>query len=311
MVANSEGPTVVLTGGTGFIGRRASERLLEIAGRLVVLARCEPTVTAKDTVWVTSTLEEVSKSHWRSAGVNAPDVVVHLGAFIPKNQAGADDVSAVYRDNLEGTRNLLESFPSPPRRVIFASTVDVYAATDNTLSEGSALGPSNLYAASKLFCEQLVVSYGSREGSESCILRYGHIYGPGEEKYQKLIPNTIHNLLSGRPPVIYGNGQALRDFFYIDDAAEATVRAAMVDLPELSVINVVSGQSIAVGQLIEKLVELTGYEGEVENVPQTAPERSMRFNNAELRRLLGSWQTCDIAEGLRREVDYLTEKASS
>ena len=301
------GKTLLVTGATGFIGRALARRLQEhLDTTLVLLSRKPRREVADSAVWVDAPLDQLSRETWRTSGVERIDVVFHLAAFTPKSGAAADSVEEVYRDNLLGTRSLLESLPSPPERIVFASTLDVYAPLPEggVLTESSPLAPANLYAASKLFCEQLIRAYAQAHGCRSTILRYGHIFGPGEEAYQKLIPQTIRQLLQGEAPVLYGDGSAERDFLYVDDAVEATLRAAVLKEQLPGPINIVRGSSRPIRDIVEMLVDIAGFSGNIRFLADRPSGQSLRFDNRGMRESLGVWPYVSLEDGLRREVDY-------
>ncbi len=308
MVVLPEPRTVVVTGADGFLGRRVARRLMsEPATDTVLLSRRTSGADQPGATRVVSTLEELSEGTWSEAGVTKVDVLVHLGAYTPKARDAFDSVDEVYRDNLQGTRGLLESMPTPVSQVVFGSTLDVYgrAKGGGPLSEQSGLDPVGLYAASKVFCEELVRVYGREWGGSCCILRYGNLFGPGEEAYRKLIPETIRKLLRGERPVVHSGGVATRDYLYVDDAAEATARAAHKAPPDGTVINVVSGVSRTVREVVELLVDLTGFQGGIDLQPGGAPQYALSFDNRRMHQLMDSWTMVPFAEGLRREIAHV------
>jgi nucleoside-diphosphate-sugar epimerase len=304
------GQAILVTGATGFIGAHLVDRLRRVPDiRLLLLSRrARPRDHPAGETWVTASLAEVTERTWRAAGFAGIDVVFHLGGFIPKAASQADDVARVYEDNLIGTRALIESLPNPPGQFLYASTVDVYAAPRDgeRLDEGSPLGPSGLYGASKLFCEQLIAGWACRAGCGCAVLRYGHIYGPGESSSRKLIPQTIRSLLRGEPPVLVGGGRVERDYLYVGDAVEATLRAAAGPPdPGPITINIVSGHSRPIRQIVALLTQLTGYDGPVASVAEEAPGRSLRCDPRRMRARLGDWPLVPLEEGLRREVEAM------
>lgn len=302
-----KGKTILITGGTGFIGTHLVSRLCTDENiRLVLLSRKPASEDRKNETWICSSLDELSPDLWRQAGVEHIDVLFHLGAFIPKFRTEADRVEDVYRDNLIGTRSLLDSLPAPPGRIIFTSTIDVYAVPPmvGLLDEASPLGPSGLYGISKLFCEQLIRVYATRFGCSYSILRYGHIFGPGEGAYGKLIPQMIRRLLQGDEPVLYGEGSAERDFLHVSDAVEATLRAAVSDKHEIGPINIVRGTSASICSIAETLITITGFAGKIKYLADKPNGYSLRFDNRLMREILGEWDFVSLEEGLKREVDY-------
>jgi UDP-glucose 4-epimerase len=227
-----EGRTVLVTGGTGFIGTHLVRRLRAVPGiRLVLLSRrpavqevaqrtgsvSRPGPAACSTV--VCDCQQLTADVWRSSGIAAVDYVFHLAGETPKN-AAALLPAELYETNVKATAALLGSLPSTPRRFVFASTLDVYAPVGpgEELSEQSPVAPRDAYGASKVECEKLLTATAAAGGFTQVILRYGHIYGPGEQAYRKLIPEVIRRLLQGEPPVVYGDGSAERDYLYVGDA---------------------------------------------------------------------------------------------
>ena len=274
------GKCIVVTGASGFIGSAVVRRLERERGvRVVRLARTLERTADSFPV----ALEDVDRDVWRDGSVDRIDVLIHLGGYIPKTSAAGMAIEPNFTSNLAGTRRLLESLPNVPDKIVFASSVDVYARTNDTITEASRVDPGTLYGASKLFLEKLVELYARENSVDATVLRLGHIYGPGEGAFDKIIPKLIRTLLAKQGPVIYGDGSLLRDYLYVSDAAEAFARAAECrDVP--GPLNVVSGRSVSLRDLAELLVELTGFAGEIRYVPSQAVGTSFRFDNAGIRK---------------------------
>jgi UDP-glucose 4-epimerase len=297
--------TILLTGATGFIGTHLANRLRQLPDiHLVLLTRQPLSPIAQETV-VRSSLDQLTRSTWAEHGISKIDVIFHLGAFTPKRGSEANAIEAIYRDNLIGTRALLESLPNAPEKIVFSSTLDVYAppTEGQVLIEDSRLEPAGLYGASKLFCEQLVKIHALQQGCGYAILRYGHIYGPGEAAYAKLIPQTIKALLNNESPTLYGDGSALRDFMFVADAVEATMRAAVSTHMHLEPINIVSGDSRPIRFYVELLAEILNTSRNIQYLSEKPNGPSLRFSNLRLRETLGHWEAVDMREGLRQEVE--------
>jgi nucleoside-diphosphate-sugar epimerase len=308
--------SILVTGATGFIGRHLVTRLASVEGaKVLALARSidggsrPPHWEEAGVVAIPCALENLSPRTWAESGISRIDLVVHLGSHTPKAQAEADDFEPLERTNIRGTRRLLESLPGPPSKVVFASTLDVYKPPDDgqPITEATPLGPVTLYAASKLFSEAQVRLFARSRGIGDAILRYGHIYGPGEGAYRKLIPETIKRVLADAPPTLRGSGEELRDFLYVDDAVEATVRALLSPAPSLGPLNIVHGESVRVVDLLDMVLAASG-----KNLPVIREEtqrngRSFRFDNKAMREALGAWTLVTLEDGLRRELEAFKE----
>ena len=306
---NTSGKTSVLvTGASGFIGRHLVARLSQNPHlQIVQLTRTAAALPAISNVQeVNCALDKLTSGVWRDSGVDHIDWVFHLGGFIPKTTSVGDAVEEVYRDNLLGTRALLGSLPSRPGKVLFASTVDVYAPADEAavLSEQSPLGPCTLYGASKLFCENLIQAYSRAQGCECVLLRYGHIYGPGEGAYAKLIPQVIKAMLRNEAPMLYGDGSTLRDYLFVGDAVEATVRAAAASRATGGPLNIVSGVSRPIREYVDIIAEIVGFSGDIQYLSNKPGGRSLRFDNSRMTSVLGHWAPHPLMEGLRQEIEY-------
>lgn len=304
MPESLEGRTLLVTGATGFIGRHLVERLLRVPrAKVIVLSRRPSEAAQERCLRVIADCQQLTPEVWRRYGIAAMDYVFHLAAETPK-AASASVPEAVYEGNVKATAALLESLPSVPRRFVLASTLDVYAplAPNEVLSEKTPVKPQGAYGLSKVRCEELASAIAADKGFPCVILRYGHIYGPGEQAYRKLIPEAIRRLLRGQPPVVYGDGSAERDYLYVGDAVEATIRAAIVEPPPEGPVNIVRGTSCPIRQVIETLVQITRYPGAVQYRTDRPGGPSLRFDNRKMRTVLGEWPFVSLADGLRREV---------
>jgi UDP-glucose 4-epimerase len=304
--------TIAVTGASGFIGTSVLRKLAQLQStRILAISRSRPTALAPNVEWIESCLSKISAKLWDACGVQRLDGLIHLGAFTPKSGADRNRVEEIYIANIVGSHALLSSLPSAPSRIVFCSTLDVYApeAFSCPIAESAPTGPEGLYGASKLFGEALVRAFAEQSGAAHVALRLGHVYGPGEGRYRKLIPETIRRVLAGQPPRIVGDGRERRDFLYVDDAAEAIVRAMSTPLDATPVINVASGTSYEVREVAALISAQAGYAGRAENLPATAAPRSIAFDTGLMERVLGRWTLTALEDGLKREIAWFRENA--
>jgi UDP-glucose 4-epimerase len=301
--------TVLVSGARGFIGAATVRKLADMPETTVVaLARSRPDGPIDRNVhWVESSLEDLGPSHWRSAGVTTFDAVIHLAAFTPKSAATRDSAQEIIAANVIGLQSLIKSFASPPGRFIFCSTLDVYSrqAFDHVVTERSPVGPAGLYGLSKLLGEGLVETYSRSAGTECLTLRIGHVFGPGEERYAKLVPETIRRVLANQPPRIAGDGAEQRDLLYVDDAAEALARSCTAALNGARIINLARGASHSILEVVDTIAKEAGYRGAPERLPRPVDAYSTLFDTSLMKRVLGEWPFVSLTEGVRREIALL------
>ena len=288
---------ILLTGASGFIGSHLLDALLIKYGHNNIVA-----LTSKPISRCNYLLHEnysFSKDFFIEHGYREIDTIIHAGAFIPKSSTESNDVERCYL-NIANTLKLITSNFPDLKKIIYLSTVDVYDV-DSTIIEKSKVVPASLYGHSKYYGEQSIANWANQNNISSLILRIGHVYGPGEEKYKKLIPIVIRQVLKDEPIKIYGSGNELRTFIYISDVVQSIVNAIEYDL-DVEVINVVGNTPVSVKELIKKIMKLTGKSLNITHVETNNKPRDLIFNNSCLGKLHQPKVSLD--EGLKLEIEY-------
>lgn len=294
---------ILLTGAGGFVGAHLLKRLISQYGadNVVALSSRElpgvQCVTALD--YDLSTLDK--------SLFNDVDVLVHAGAFTPKNASQANDLDLCGM-NISVTQALLGFEFAGLQKVLFTSTLDVYAGAE-LISETTPVGPATLYGASKLYGEKMISAFATGRGISHAILRLGHIYGPGEEAYQKMLPLTIANVVSGRPVQLFGAGEELRSFIYINDVVTSLMNAITTELAS-PIVNIVGGSPVSIKTLIEMIIRIAGQAVDVVSQPATVKGRDFVFDNRLLKSTLLPSEL-DFAQGLAVEIEYMKRKIAA
>ena len=216
------------------------------------------------------------------------------------------DADASLAGNIQFTQSLLESLRTRIDTFIYASTVDVYdGCSELPLVESSRIEPATLYAASKYYCEKLVQVLLSNETSV-VVARLTHLYGAGEPRSGKLLSTAIAAALEGRLPAVVGSPDARRDFLHVNDAAEAMIRLLSSDLPKRLVLNVASGSSRTVSQVLDLVASLVFGEGtraDRSRADSNAPRRDLDFDVERMRKLLGDWECREFYDGVAEQIE--------
>lgn len=236
--------------------------------------------------------------------VENAEILVHAGAFTPVSNSDNTDILGC-NGNITFTQNLLNLDWQNLKKIIYLSTIDVYGNYQGVISEESPTAPASLYGLSKLYCEQLVSEYSLTNSIECQILRVGHVYGPGEEKYQKVIPNAISSIIKHNYVEMWGDGSQLRSFIYVQDVADAIIQAVRSS-ESAEIINIVSANAISIKSLLERLIQIGGKNSQIVAREASSPLSNSVFDSSKLRHYLLS-KEFDLDDGLGIEFNYMRQ----
>lgn len=292
---------ILLTGATGFIGSSLLDALIEIFGKdQIVSFTSNPTNKCQfllhnnykfdNEIFVDSELSEI-------------DTIIHAGAFTPKSSINSNNIDQC-NSNILNTARLINAHLPRLKKFIFLSTLDVYGY-DNPITEESPVNPGSLYGHSKLYCEKMIYNWAFQNSIIYQILRIGHVYGPGEEKYQKLIPTVMNRIINNESVKLVGTGDDIRTFIYISDVVESIIKSFYLETSN-EIINVVGEEQVSVKNLVNKIIELSNKNVLIERIETEAKSRNLVFDNSKLKKLLHE-PTVTLSKGLEREWQYLNK----
>lgn len=290
---------ILITGVSGFIGKHLLGALVKEHGKDHVLALTSvPTSLCRYLLHHDYTFDA---EYFLKEGYSSINTIVHAGAFTPKNTSESNDWEKSF-SNISNTQKILQLRLPELQKVVFLSTLDVYGK-DNVITEQTPVDPMSLYGHSKLFCEKMISSWAKMNNKVCHVLRVGHVYGPGEEHYQKLIPITIRKILEGQPLEIWGTGNEIRSFLYIDDLVHAILQSLKIET-SIDVVNLVSENSITVKALIEKLIDISGSNTAIKIVATNGEGRNLIFDNSAMKKWMKVFET-PLDKGLSIEWEHM------
>ena len=249
---------ILVTGGSGFIGRWVVKRLLDDGNRVWVLddlsnGRIENLNEFKDNPHLDITIGDIKDEGLLSKLFkNNFDVCIHLAASIIV-QDSIDNPRKTFNNDVIGTFNVLEEAKKTNTKFVFMSTCMVYdtASTNGAISELHPTKAASPYAGAKLAGENLVQSYYHAYGLPTVILRPFNTYGPFQKSTGEggVVSVFIQKELDKEVLNIYGDGTQTRDLMYAEDCAEFVVMAAYSDNVNGKILNAGAGQDITINDL--------------------------------------------------------------
>jgi UDP-glucose 4-epimerase len=288
---------VLVTGGSGFIGRRVVQALLD-GGADVTVAdkRAFPEGEHADRL-CTITGDLCDPSVAAEAVQPGTDVIIHLAA-LTRVLPSVEDPAGTHRANVDVTAALLEL--ARKRGVgafLFASTNAVTGDVGTaTIDERLPLRPLTPYGATKAAAEMLISAYASCYGMTGCSLRFANVYGPGMQEKDSFVPRLMRAARDGTGVQVYGDGSQVRDLVHVDDIVAGMFAAWRAGFSGPLILG--AGESVAVNDIVDAARSVTGRDIPVQHVAPKPGEMPAVIVDISAARALGYAPTHDLKSGL-------------
>jgi UDP-glucose 4-epimerase len=315
---------VLITGGAGFVGSHLSEALLARGDTVFVLDNLstgsidniEPLKADRRFHYV---VDSMMNEPVVAELIDRADVVFHLAAAVGVRLIVESPVNTI-ETNVHGTEMVLKHANKKKKKVLIASTSEVYGKSDAVPFREDAdlvLGPTSKgrwsYACSKAIDEFLALAYWKEKHLPVVVFRLFNTVGPRQTgRYGMVIPNFVKQALLGHPLTVFGDGTQSRCFTYISDVVDALIKLA--EHPEAvgQVFNIGNGsEEVTILDLARRVKERTGSKSEIVLVPydkayeegfEDMPRR--RPDTGKLRALIGYEPRVHLDEILDHVVEY-------
>jgi nucleoside-diphosphate-sugar epimerase len=305
----------LVTGGAGFIGSHLVQGLIERGYIVRVLddlsTGVEENLASVDAeLWVGDIRDrdlviEVAKG---------AELVFHYAAMISV-PTSIEDPFYCYDVNVNGTLNVLwAAHKADVKKVILASSAAVYGEKSDPVYEDTTLDPQSPYASSKIAMEGLAKMFTTTYGLPTVCLRYFNVYGPRQSPdspYAAAIPLFMDALMSGEPPIIYGDGLQTRDFVYVEDVVHANLLAAKSDGAVGRALNIAGHGAITIVDLVHQLMQF--FPDSPKPVYQPPRSGDIKYSSADqtkAQEALGYRPNIALEQGLQHTVQWFQSKES-
>jgi len=302
----------VVTGGAGFIGSNIVEALVKNGDEVVVIddlssGNMDNLGPFLDKIlFVQGSISdlELLKKQFQGA-----DFVLHQAAMASVPQS-IEDPKAANEVNVNGTLNvLLAAKDCNVKRVVYAGSCAAYGDSEELPKlESMRPNPLSPYALTKLVGEYYCQVFTKVYGLETVVLRYFNVFGQRQDpksQYAAVIPIFINSVLQNKQPTIYGDGLTSRDFIHVQNVVSANLLACISKSAAGEVINVGSGVSITLMQLIEKIN--SSLKQHVKPIFAEARNGDVRHSRADIskaRNFLSYEPKITFEEGMEKTVDW-------
>jgi UDP-glucose 4-epimerase len=306
---------VLVTGGAGFIGSTLVDRLLAegcdvdvvddlSTGLLANLGDARAQRARKCTF---QRLDVRSKGVVELMAHRKPEVVYHLAAQASVT-VSVNDPTLDAEVNILGSLNVLQgALQAGTRKVVFAGSGGTLYGVPESIPtrEGHPQHPISPYGVSKKAVGDYLHYYREVHGLESTVLALANVYGPRQDPHGEagVVAIFAGRLLSGERPTIFGDGQQTRDFVFVDDVADAFVRAT--EKAGGLTVNIGTGSETSVQQLYDLMARIAGFEEPARYAPPRAGElrrSALDPGRAAIHLAWKPWTSLD--EGVQRTIDW-------
>jgi UDP-glucose 4-epimerase len=310
---------VLVTGGAGFIASHIATACVRRGDKVRVLDNLcmgfkrNLAHIADDIEFVEGDVADESITAEAMKGV---ELVFHQAALASVPMS-IERPLATNHSCVTGTLNVLhQAAKAGVRRLVYAASSSAYGDRPFTAKRETDL-PQVLspYAAAKLAGELYCQAFYHSFGLETVGLRYFNVFGPRQDPaspYSAVIPLFVTAILSGRPPIIFGDGGQSRDFIYVDNVVQGNLLAAEAKLAAGQVFNMAEGRQTSLLQLLSLLSNLLGKTVEPDFQPvRPGDVRESLADITQARTVLGYEPKATLEEGLAATIDYYREIAES
>ena len=293
------GKSVLVTGGTGFIGSHLVEALKD-ACEVIVLSRGRKMEGIKT---INADLRD-ENNLCKEIGNLGIDIVFHLAGNV--KLPGKDTAEEHLEINAAGTKNLLEACRKKDiEKIIYSSSMSVFG---NPLylpvDEKHPKIPKSFYGISKLLGEIYCNEYHDFYDLNTIILRYSDVFGPRQPMVW-VTSIFINNALNNKPLQIYGSGKSSGDFVYIKDIVNANIIAASPKKAVGEDFNIGSGEETTIEELAYTIKNLTG-KGDISYVSEKQDKRRMFvFDISKAKKTIGYAPQYTLEAGLLEQIEYM------
>lgn len=308
---------VLVTGGSGFLGSYVIEKLIAKKANIIAIIRDQ---LPKSRLFYENLVENITIVNGdisdyrlveRTLNEYEIEVVFHLAAQTIVQIANRAPIST-FESNIKGSWNILEVCRNidTVKRIIVASSDKAYGEKEELpYYETDPLKAKHPYDLSKAITDLLAQGYYTTYGLPIGITRCGNLYGGGDLNFNRIVPQTIRSIIYNQNPEIRSDGTFLRDYFYVEDAANSYIMFAENLLEknlEGEVFNFGTGKPVSVLKLVELLLKISNKEELKPKINNTAKDeiKDQYLDCSKASKIFNWKPTHTLEMGLRKSFEW-------
>ena len=316
---NLKNATILVIGGSGFIGSYVIKELLKTEVKKVIIfdnfARGKLSNVDEQLLDPRCNLYpnggDIRDIDVLNDAMRDVDGVIHLAAMWLLHCK--DFPRTAFNVNIEGTFNVLEAcVKNKIQRLVYSSSASVYGdATEVPMTEDHPFNNRNFYGATKISGEAMCRAFYDRYGLEYVGLRYMNVYGPNQDQtaaYTGVIPVMLNKIDANDTPVIYGDGSQAYDFVYVEDVARFNILSLQSSCTDEN-FNVGTGVQTSIKELCDLILELKNSKLKVKYKPYSNEDARRLVQNRigcikKAQKILGFEHKFDLESGLKKLINW-------
>jgi nucleoside-diphosphate-sugar epimerase len=298
----------LVTGGAGFIGSNMVDELVRRGHQVVVLddlSAGKESNLAHIRDKIELRVGSITDLAAAQAACQGADYVIHLAARTSVPRSVKDPLESNHV-NIDGTLNVLVAArDAKVKRFVYAASSSAYGETPTQPKvETMQSNPISPYGVTKYVGELYAQVFGRNYGLENASIRYFNVFGPRQDptsQYSGVLSRFMLAVIEGQQPVIYGDGEQSRDFTYIENVVDVTLRACEASGASGMVFNGGTGARITLNEVLKELEKITGKNLQAKyDPPRTGDIRDSQADISLARKILGYNPSVDFEAGLER-----------
>lgn len=279
---------ILVTGGSGFIGKHLINELLKKKYIVAILDRTPKNVQRNIAIFQ----GDIQDRNLVAKAMQNIDLVYHLAGVLGTSELNTQSIDAV-KTNVLGTLNVLEEAKTNRSKVLLVSKPNVWI---------------NTYSITKEASEKFCMMFRKEFGLKAVIVKWFSVYGPGQKHYgvQKAVPTFIVRALKNQPLPIFGSGKQMADFIYTSDTIRATILAAEDEKMEGKTLEIGTGKGTRVIDLAKIIIQESKSKSKLQFLQMRGgedPESQVVANTTLLRKLKFKPQI-NFNEGIKKTIVY-------